>query len=66
MEHAGKSLMDASEHVIHEKLQAIGGTGGVICVDTKGNVAMPFNTAGMYRGYIDSSGKKEVLIYKDE
>ena len=66
MEHAGKSLKDASEHVIHKKLQAIGGTGGVICVDAEGNIAMPFNTAGMYRGYVDPSGKKEVLIYKDE
>lgn len=66
MEHGRKSLQKASEQVIHEKLKAIGGTGGVICLDRNGNIAMPFNTAGMYRGYVDVSGRTEVLIYQNE
>ena len=65
MEHGGKSVQEASEHVIYNKLEAIGGTGGVICIDKEGNIAMPFNTAGMYRGYVDVEGKSEILIYKD-
>jgi beta-aspartyl-peptidase (threonine type) len=37
----------------------------VIALDGKGNIAMPFNTAGMYRAYIDKSGKPVVLIYRE-
>jgi isoaspartyl peptidase/L-asparaginase-like protein (Ntn-hydrolase superfamily) len=40
--------------------------GGVICIDAKGNIAMPFNTKGMYRGYIKSDGKAVTLIYKKD
>jgi beta-aspartyl-peptidase (threonine type) len=40
--------------------------GGVICIDAKGNIAMPFNTKGMYRGYIKSDGKAVTLIYKND
>jgi beta-aspartyl-peptidase (threonine type) len=43
----------------------IGGDGGLIAVDAEGNVAMPFNTEGMYRAYKTSEGKKEIGIYKD-
>jgi beta-aspartyl-peptidase (threonine type) len=42
----------------------MGGDGGLIGIDTKGNITMPFNSAGMYRGYMKSDGKTEVLIYK--
>ena len=49
--------------VIHEKLNALGGTGGVIVLDQNGNYAMTFNTAGMYRGVIDDQGVSSVLIY---
>jgi beta-aspartyl-peptidase (threonine type) len=42
-----------------------GGEGGIIAIDAKGNIAMPFNTEGMYRGSIDVNGSKTVLIYKD-
>jgi len=48
-----------------KKLVEIGGEGGIIAVDRNGNVAMPFNSEGMYRGYIKSDGKREILIYKD-
>lgn len=66
IEHGGKSLQEAAENVIHKKLEEIGGTGGVICLDAKGHIAMPFNTSGMYRGYIDTNGKMEVLIFREE
>lgn len=63
MKYKNMSLKEASDEVIMNKLKSIGGTGGIIAVDKDGNVAMPFNTAGMYRGYISSNGKSEVLIY---
>ena len=46
------------------KLTKLGGTGGVIGLDKNGNIAMEFNTEGMFRGYIKSDGKKEVAIFK--
>ncbi|WP_178986007.1 isoaspartyl peptidase/L-asparaginase family protein [Winogradskyella helgolandensis] len=63
MEHKGMSVKDASEEVIHKRILDIGGDGGLIAVDTKGNIAMPFNTEGMYRGQKTSDGIDEVAIY---
>lgn len=65
MEYKGMSLTDASNEVVMKKLVERGGEGGVIAVDRNGNIAMPFNSEGMYRGYIKSDGKREILIYKD-
>lgn len=65
MEYKGMSLNDAANEVVMRKLVERGGEGGVIAVDRNGNVAMPFNSEGMYRGYIKSDGKREILIYKD-
>lgn len=59
------SLEQAANTVIHDVLLPAGGTGGIVAIDAKGNIAMPFNTEGMYRGSIDTKGKKTVLIYKD-
>lgn len=64
MEYKGISVIDACEAVI-SKLTDLGGTGGVIALDSKGNIAMPFNTSGMYRAFIDKEGKAVVLIYKE-
>ena len=47
-----------------EKLTLLGGTGGVIGLDKAGNIAMEFNTSGMYRGYIKSNGEKKTAIFK--
>ena len=58
----GLSVKEAAEEVVHKKLVDMGGSGGVIALDTKGNFAMPFNTAGMYRGYIKSDGKPTISI----
>ena len=56
------SVADAATTVL-EKVKKLGGTGGVIVLDRAGNFAMPFNTAGMYRGQIGSDGKAVVEIY---
>jgi L-asparaginase / beta-aspartyl-peptidase len=65
MELAHESLQQAAEHMILEKLPALGGDGGLIGVDHEGNFVMIFNTPGMYRGYINSSGVSEVKIFRD-
>lgn len=45
---------------------AVGGAGGVIALDARGNAALPFNTLGMYRGVLRSDGTVLVCIYNDE
>jgi L-asparaginase / beta-aspartyl-peptidase len=64
MEYKGLTLNEAAELVINKKLVEAGGEGGVIAVDKNGNVSMPFNTTGMYRGYVKSTGEKEISIFK--
>ncbi|MEO5564788.1 MAG: isoaspartyl peptidase/L-asparaginase [Chitinophagaceae bacterium] len=64
MEYGKKSLKESANEMVMKKLPALGGDGGLIGVDKNGNVVMPFCTEGMYRGYIKSDGKKEILIYK--
>lgn len=66
MDYKGLSLDAAAEHVINEKLKEKGGSGGIISVDHLGNVSMPFNTAGMYRGYVKAGGERATLIYGAE
>jgi len=63
MEHKNMSLKDASNEVINKRILKINGDGGLIAVDAKGNIAMPFNTEGMYRACKTSEGKEEVSIY---
>lgn len=63
MEYRGWSLARATNEVILKKLPQMGGDGGLIAVDSKGTVAMPFNTEGMYRGYVKNNGKVVVEIY---
>ena len=65
MEYKGLSLKDAANEVVMNKLVKMGGEGGLIAIDKQGNVAMPFNSEGMYRGYIKSDGTVVVEIYKD-
>lgn len=59
-------LQAAATHVIHQELAPAGGDGGIVAVDPRGNVAMVFNTEGMYRASINGVGEKEVAIFKDE
>ncbi len=64
MEYLGEDLQTAADHVINSKLKAAGGSGGVIAVDRNGNVAMPFNTEGMYRASSVAGGTRRIEIYK--
>jgi beta-aspartyl-peptidase (threonine type) len=63
MEYKRYSLQRATNEVILKKLPDLGGDGGLVAVDSKGNVALPFNTEGMYRGYVKNNGKIVVEIY---
>jgi len=63
MECRGMSLKDAAQTAL-DKVAKLGGTGGLIAIDRDGNVTLPFNTGGMYRGYVDRDGKFVVEIYK--
>ncbi|WP_456460343.1 isoaspartyl peptidase/L-asparaginase family protein [Reichenbachiella sp.] len=66
MEYKKVPLGAATENVVMEKLVKIGGGGGVVALDAKGNISMTFNTPGMYRGYIQKEGKARTYIYKIE
>jgi len=66
MKYKGLSLAQAANQVIMEKLKTMGGIGGIIAVDGKGNVAMPFNSQGMFRGYINSGGEMKVAMFGDK
>ena len=57
-------VQEAADRVIHGKLKEAGGTGGLIALDRYGNVAMPFNTSGMYRGYAKPD-ERVVRIYEE-
>lgn len=66
MEYAGLSLHQATERVVMEKLPALEGSGGVIAIDSEGNVALPFNSEGMYRGYGYVGDAPSVGIYSSQ
>jgi beta-aspartyl-peptidase (threonine type) len=66
MLYQGVPLAQAADEVVMRVLVAQNGDGGVIAVDKDGNIAMPFNTEGMYRGYVGPDGRIVVKIYKDE
>ena len=59
------TLAQAVREVIHEKLHRSGGEGGVIAVDRSGNIAMDFNSVGMFRGARDSRGRRDIAMYRD-
>ncbi|KVN27459.1 isoaspartyl peptidase [Burkholderia ubonensis] len=62
----GVSVAEAAYDVVMNKLPRIAGRGGIIAVDAHGNVAMPFNTDGMYRGYARVGAAPVVGIYRDD
>ena len=66
LDYLGLDLAEAADQVIHGALTNAGGSGGVIALDAEGNVAMPFNTEGMYRGWMGADGIARVKIYGDE
>ncbi|MBK9254398.1 MAG: isoaspartyl peptidase/L-asparaginase [Saprospiraceae bacterium] len=64
MEYKGWSLEESAEYIVNDKLVIKGGDGGLIALDNKGNIVMPFNSSGMYRGYA-RPGERFTAIYKD-
>ncbi|MCA6480431.1 MAG: isoaspartyl peptidase/L-asparaginase [Chitinophagaceae bacterium] len=64
MEYRQLSLQEAMDVVVNKKLKSLNGEGGMIGVDGKGQHAMVFNSAGMYRAYKNSRGETDVLIYR--
>jgi beta-aspartyl-peptidase (threonine type) len=62
----GDSLAVAAEEVVNKIVPALGGDGGAIALDSDGNIAMPFNTAGMYRAWMKPDGSRGTAIYRDE
>ena len=66
MELAGETLTQAADEVVHKTLIKAGGDGGIIAVDADGNVALTFNTPGMYRASINGSGKKVIGIFGED
>lgn len=65
VKYQGISVSEAAQTVLFDVLSSEAGSGGVIAIDSKGNITMPFNTAGMYRASIDTQGNLTVSIYKD-
>lgn len=65
MEYKGLSLQAAMNEVVNNKLVKIGGEGGMVGVDAAGNMALLFNSEGMYRGAKSSDGTDFVRIYKE-
>ncbi len=57
-------LAQAVDNVLNGKMKKLGGNGGVISVDTRGNVVLDFNTEGMFRGVSTSQGRREVAIFR--
>ena len=65
MEYKGLGIQEAADIVIQEKLVDLGGEGGVIGLDAKGNIMISFNSNGMFRGYIKNKDDPKVFIYKE-
>ncbi len=65
MKYKGLSVTEASNTVIHNRVGALGGRGGMIAIDKMGNVAFAFNTLGMYRAYLTEKGKRHIAIFKN-
>ena len=63
MQYRGIKLQEAAQTAL-DAVKKLGGSGGLIAIDKNGEVALPFNTNGMYRGYVDPNGKFVVEIYR--
>lgn len=66
MDYGGLSLSEACERVVMEKLPALGGNGGLIAIDHEGNVALPFNSEGMYRAWGYAGDTPTTGIYREK
>lgn len=66
MEFLEIGVVESANKVVHETLTGSGGLGGIIALDKDGHIAMPFNTEGMYRGWVEAGGEVHVLMYEEE
>jgi len=66
VEYKGEALAQAADDVVMGIVPKLGGDGGVIALDADGNFATPFNTEGMYRGWIDKEGKMHIAIFAEK
>ena len=66
VEYRGEPLKQAADEVVLGVIPKLGGDGGVIALDADGNIAMPFNTEGMYRGWVDKNGKIHIAIFAEK
>ena len=64
MRYAGQSLAQAANAVVMQSVPAIGGSGGLIAIDRAGNVCLPFNTEGMYRGHARGAELPHTAIHR--
>jgi beta-aspartyl-peptidase (threonine type) len=64
MKYKGQSVEEAARDALGQMPKEEGGVGGLIALDAKGNFATPYNTAGMYRGWITADGEVHVAIYE--
>ena len=62
----GDGLAEAAEAVVNGIVPAMGGDGGAIALDAEGNIAMPFNTPGMYRAWLRPDGSRGTAIFGDD
>ncbi len=65
MKYKGLTLDEACEQVVGVTLREMGGEGGLVAVDHSGNIALPFNSEGMYRAWVTSASAAQVAIYRD-
>jgi L-asparaginase / beta-aspartyl-peptidase len=65
MEYQNISLERAANDVVMTRLVQQGGDGGIIAMDAQGNYTMPFNSTGMYRGYVGADGRTHTAIFRD-
>jgi beta-aspartyl-peptidase (threonine type) len=65
LENHDYDLKKAMSKVVHQKIEGIGGDGGMIGIDKNSNIVMDFNTPGMYRAYVNKDGQKQILLYKN-
>jgi beta-aspartyl-peptidase (threonine type) len=61
----GQPLAQAADGVVMADIPALGGDGGVIAIDAQGRIAMPYSSAGMYRGRIDADGTRTIAIWAE-
>ena len=66
VEYKGEPVAQAADDVVLGIVPKLGGDGGVIALDAAGNIAMPFNTEGMYRGWVDRDGNIHIAIFPDK